>query len=349
MSNLNKMYEWAINTCNAPNVGYSQSYRYQQTVNGVTYYDCSSFVWYALKAGGFPVTGSAFTTASQIDSMLALGWKEVDINGEWMPCDVVWRRTGDSGHTEIVHTGGFGKGVTMGAHSSKYTLEKQVSINTSESTASSYKKLLRYGSGGATCNGYSLYVISAICGNFWSESHINPGLWEGLTVGNPGYGLGQWTDNSQTDRRTRLFQWLNENGYARDDGNAQLEYFIYENVWYKNGYGENFNSLQDFLSSDSTNLQLLTYAFLQGWEGIWNGTEVERYQRALKCYNYILKHANDSSITSWVVGNKYLTESEILNNAVLVYRYLSAGGGGGGTYYPYRKKMPIWLMLRPIF
>lgn len=349
MSNLNKMYEWAINTCNAPTVGYSQTYRYQQTVKGITYYDCSSFVWYALKAGGFPVTGTAFTTASQVDAMLSLGWREVDINGEWLPCDIVWRRTGDSGHTEIVHTGGIGRGITMGAHSAKYTLERQVSINTTESTADNYKKLLRYGDGGASNYGYSLYVICAICGNFWSESHINPGLWEGLTVGNPGYGLGQWTNNSETDRRTKLFQWLEENGYSQDDGNAQLEYLIHENVWYKNGYGENFDSLQDFLNSDSTDLQMLTYAFLQGWEGIWNGTEVERYQRALKCYNHIREHANDTSITSWVVGNKYLTESEILNNAVLVYRFLSSGGGGGGTYYPHRKKMPIWLMLRPIF
>ena len=39
MPDINKSYSWAINTCNAPNVGYSQSYRNQQTVGGITYYD----------------------------------------------------------------------------------------------------------------------------------------------------------------------------------------------------------------------------------------------------------------------------------------------------------------------
>ena len=41
MPDLNTAYSWAINTCDAPNVGYSQTYRNQQQVNGVTYYDCS--------------------------------------------------------------------------------------------------------------------------------------------------------------------------------------------------------------------------------------------------------------------------------------------------------------------
>ena len=53
--NINKGYQWAINTCNAPNVGYSQQYRYQKTVNGITYYDCSTFVGYAVIEAGFPL------------------------------------------------------------------------------------------------------------------------------------------------------------------------------------------------------------------------------------------------------------------------------------------------------
>ena len=53
MPDINKAYSWAIETCNAPNVGYSNDYRNQQTVGGITYYDCSSFINYALLAGGF--------------------------------------------------------------------------------------------------------------------------------------------------------------------------------------------------------------------------------------------------------------------------------------------------------
>ena len=39
MPNINQAYSWAVNTCNAPNVGYSQAYRNQQTIGGITYYD----------------------------------------------------------------------------------------------------------------------------------------------------------------------------------------------------------------------------------------------------------------------------------------------------------------------
>ena len=67
MPDINRAYTWAIQTCNAPNVGYSQAYRNQQTINGITYYDCSSFVNYALLAGGFETPSyaprhNAFTT-----------------------------------------------------------------------------------------------------------------------------------------------------------------------------------------------------------------------------------------------------------------------------------------------
>lgn len=56
MPDINKSYSWAIETCNAPNVGYSNAYRNQQTVGGITYYDCSSFINYALLAGVVCIT-----------------------------------------------------------------------------------------------------------------------------------------------------------------------------------------------------------------------------------------------------------------------------------------------------
>ena len=34
--NIQVSYQWAIDTCNKKNVGYSQTYRNQQTVNGIT-------------------------------------------------------------------------------------------------------------------------------------------------------------------------------------------------------------------------------------------------------------------------------------------------------------------------
>ncbi len=64
-----------------------------------------------------------------------------------------------------------------------------------------------------------------------------------------------------------------------------------------------------------------------------------------QCYEYILTHANDTSITQWYNDNNYLTTEQRLNNAVMLYRYLSAGGGGGGTQKK-KRKMPLWMMCR---
>jgi hypothetical protein len=36
MASIQTAYEWAIEKCNAPNIGYSQAYRNQRTVNGIT-------------------------------------------------------------------------------------------------------------------------------------------------------------------------------------------------------------------------------------------------------------------------------------------------------------------------
>lgn len=360
MPDINRAYQWCIQTCNAPNVGYSQGNRNQKTVNGITYYDCSSLMWYALKTGGFDVetafrsatgysySGNAITTANERTWLVALGFTQVPITGEWKAGDILWR----SGHTEMVYTGGQASGVTMGAHQPNVPLVDQVSINDYTSTANSWTELYRYGSGGAV-SGISIYVISAICGNFWVESNINPALWETPSQGTGsytdlgrGYGLGQWT-NTGGDTHGRLYQlyeWMTANGYAMNDGYGQLQYILEEDVWYQNSSYPEFTNLTSFLQSTSTDLERLVGAWCRCWEGISGDLEL-RYQNAQIVFNYLRQHANDISITTWVVGNRYLTQSEILNNAVLLYRFLSAGGGGGGTIS--RQQMPVWMMLRP--
>lgn len=367
MPDINRSYSWAINTCNADNVGYSQNYRNQKTVNGITYYDCSSFIWYALKAGNFDVegayqqalgyaySGNAITTQNMRAWLIALGYSIVDINGQWNAGDILLR----SGHTEMVYQGGVGRGVTMGAHTSNASLANQVSINNYESTASSWTTLFRYGNTPAEDDTISIEVISAICGNWYHESNINPGIYEGLHVVNltddnaiGGYGLGQWTNNPNTGltRRTELVEYLRSNGYADDSGDGQLAYFIEENVWYSTQEASAYSDLNDFLYTDNTDIEALTHAFNIGWEGIHDSSWNTRVTYAQKCYQYIQEHGNDTSISTWVKGNRWLTESEILNNAVLVYRYLnnvSGGGGGGGGGTPTTvNKMPIWFALR---
>lgn len=362
MPSIDKAYTWAIQTCNAPNVGYSQSYRNQQTVNGITYYDCSSFINYALLAGGFTTPGyapnsNAFTTYTMATVLLSIGFHEVPSNGTYLPGDIGVNPE----HTEMCYEGGQGNGIFMGAHTGNAPLAGQVSIGSSSGNTQyrrSFRRIFRYGEGGAeggaTGFGYSPYVVSAICGNWWTESGINPGVFENLKpvpmkddniYG--GFGLGGWTNAAQynTFRRTALANWMDEHGYPYDSGEGQLEFFIAEDVWLRKTHSKPFENLQAFLSSDSTDIDMLTNAFLDGWEGIFNYTAPLRRERAHRVFEYIQDHANDSSINTWVVGNKFISEEETLNNAILVYRFLSAGGGGGGTLGKKKHRMPVWMMV----
>lgn len=226
MSNINAAFQWAVNTCNAANVGYSQAYRNEQTINGITYYDCSSFIWYALIAGGFDCVSAnggstwAFTTDTMPGILPQLGFTAIPITEEWKPGDILWR----DGHTEMVYSGYR----TMGAHTDSYDLADQVSINTYESSTNDWAMLYRFG-GGATgtvyswiygeeneyfgegtiqnddsrklnngcCvyaffspKGWTIQAIAALLANMNQESTLNPCL---IELGGTGHGLVQWT------------------------------------------------------------------------------------------------------------------------------------------------------------
>lgn len=363
---LNKFYTWAINTCNANNVGYSQNYRNQKTVNGITYYDCSSFVNYALLAGGaetpnYAPNHNAFTTYTEAQVLISLGWTEVSNTGEYKAGDIGLNAT----HTEICYKGGTGKGIFMGAHTANAKLANQVSIGSSSGSATyerSFGHIYRYDSGDAKESGISASVIAAICGNFWTESNVNPGVWESLTPvawdavwsdNTGGYGLGQWTNtNGESHGRLyKLHEYLTDNGYADDSMEGQAKYIIEENVWNKStSYQQtiSYNSLTEFLNSTSTDIDELTKAWLYCWEGIANSTLSTRQAQAKIVYNYILAHANDTSITTYYHSNSYLTQEQILNNCVMFYRIMGGLGGGGGTIGSAENKMPVWMMIRYI-
>ena len=80
------------------------------------------------------------------------------------------------------------------------------------------------------------------------------------------------------------------------------------------------------------------------WERPAESDPSQRVAWAKQCQDYILAHANDTSITAWVIKNEYLTEAEILNNAVMMYRYLSSGGGAGGTFGR-ENSLPVYMMI----
>lgn len=243
MASIQTAYEWAIEKCNAPNIGYSQANRMEKTVNGITYYDCSSFIWFALMAGGFDVVkangGStwAFTTGTIAKALKLLGFVKHATTQPWLPGDILIR----TGHTEMA----FDSNRTMGAHSSKVPLDQQVSINSNPSTASSWLELWRYESGASTQwikgnryltigemqnnaqiiftyltnRGWTVNAVAGLLGNMQKESTINPGIWQNLSP-NPslGWGLVQWTPS------TNFTDWATANGYANDDGDAQLKW-----------------------------------------------------------------------------------------------------------------------------
>lgn len=342
MPDINKAYSWAVATCNAPNVGYSQSYRNAQTVGGITYYDCSSFINYALLAGGFETPSyapnhNAFTTYSEPKELLRLGFREVDAGGEYLAGDIGL----SNGHTEMCYRGGSGKGVFMGAHTDNAPLANQVSIGSSGGNPDyerSFPRLFRYGDGGATGYGASAYVIAALAGNAWRESHINPTLSQ---LGGGAFGLFQW-DGS---RRDALLTWLNENGYENTSPNGQMEYLVVEGDWI--GTFDGISSLMEFLTSSSTNVASLTEAFCTCWERPGVPALNERIEFAHEALEYILLHANDTAIVEWETKPMYyLSRQQALHNAVLMYRFYSAGGGGGGTPSARKKKMPIWMWIR---
>lgn len=336
MGDINRAYTWAIQTCNAPNIGYSQAYRNQQTINGITYYDCSSFINYALLAGGFETPGyapnnNAFTTYTQADVLIGLGFSEVNAGGEYLAGDIGL----SSYHTEMCYKGGTGGGYFMGAHTDNAPLPDQVSID--ENYFTSFPRLFRYGDGGASGYGSSLYVVSALCGNAWRESTINPGLHQ---VGGSAFGLFQW-DGS---RRDLLYQWLSDNNYEQTSPQGQMQYLVIENDW-QGSFG-GISSLEEFLMSSSSDIPLLTEAFMRCWERPGIPELGQRIEWAKQCYDFISANAQNSSINTWYITDSYLTQDQSLNNAVLMYRFFSAGGGGGGVESKKIKKMKTWMKIR---
>lgn len=158
-ADINGAYRWAIDKCNAANVGYSQAYRNEVTVDGITYYDCSSFIWFSLLHNGFDCVAAnggstwAFTTSSMPYVLPQLGYVQIDQNTLWKPMDIVLT---PGSHTELVYQGGTSCGITMGAHTDAYPLPDQVSINTSYTQAGTYSQLWRYTQG--QVEGYNTWM-----------------------------------------------------------------------------------------------------------------------------------------------------------------------------------------------
>ena len=218
-------------------------------------------------------------------------------------------------------------------------------------------KLFRYGSG-ASGGGLNIFVIAAMCGCWWTESGINPGVWESLIpcawdfqynfTNKGGYGLGQWTNYGTSHGRCyHLHEWMTQNGYAMDDGNGQLAYVIQEDYWVNSSQKRgSYTNLSEFMGSTSTDLATLVWDFLACWEGVAGNVYDQRLSQAQQCLEYMRQHMSDDPSTfTWITGNRYLSTDERLNNAMCVYFYYS----GYNIDHPVTNRkghMPVWMMCR---
>lgn len=269
MPNIRQSASWAIGKCNDDNVGYSQAYRNQRTVNGITYYDCSSFINYALLAGGFSTPSyapnhNAFTTANMRNVLLSLGFKKKPVTTTWIQGDILWR----TGHTEMAYS----STQAMGAKTAHAPLAEQVEIHAS--SASDWTELYRYEqstvsewyykptgeyakeSAEALSNceliygilsdyGWTLNAVCGVLGNIGAESVYNPWRWQNdkvLEKGSSlldsklhGYGLFQFTPPKKYALNTTAQSFAgfgvnySNEAGSPNDGNAQLK-FVNDNV-----------------------------------------------------------------------------------------------------------------------
>lgn len=333
MANIQIAYNWAIETCTKPNVGYSQQYRNQQTVNGVTYYDCSSFIWYALIAGGFPVVESwgtwPFTTSTMSNVLRQIGFKKHSAADEWKPGDILIK----TGHTEMA----FDATRTMGAHTNRVPLDEQVSINANDNrkgwlelwrwetgAVNDWIKGNRYLSIGEMQNnaaivfskmteyGWTPEAISGMLGNMQKESTINPGIYQNLDSDHAqpwGFGIVQFTPY------TKWTDWADEKGYHMDDGNGQLEW-IQTQVTPRGEWIETSQypiSFTEFQKSKDTP-ENLAYTFMYNFERPTSLNQPERKEYARYWYDWY--------------NNDYVPPDNPPDN--------------GGEW---KRKMPIWFYL----
>lgn len=362
MPSIQAAYQYCIQACNSPTVGYSNDYRNKQTVNGITYYDCSSLIWYSLQAGGFDLAGAGaptpFRTGDMFSVLPRLGFTSEPLTGQWKPGDIGLTAE----HTEMVYSGGMGQGVCMGAHRGDVPLANQVSIGSSSgdptwvSTASRWTRLFRYGGGAnpdqqsyqwisggnseyfgsgveklcgnnekamnnACCvlqfflpKGWTLQAIAGLCANIQQESTFNPNL---IEIGGTGHGLVQWTPPSDLYEVFDVLYGSHADWY---DGEKQCNV-----IWAEY---EQKTGLHDW-GIEPQWYEKPEYPIT--WEEWAHSTQDPGYLALAFMANYErpkVSHPEREQLARWWYD--YLKNIDIYSPTVPTYR----------------RRMPIWMMLR---
>lgn len=200
------------------------NWMYQQKERGVTYsmanrygpnsYDCSSAVYYALRAGGFVGAGVMGNTDTLFTDLPNAGFT-VTTQANATRGDVfLWGRkdsaSGNFGHTgifidnaNVIHCSSSGNGIVVANYQAVVnstrnktaTIYKNPASGTSDKTpsfATNEQKVVYSIWYVLKKYGYTDQAIAGIVGNSVAECDLNPDLSE---VGGCGYGLWQWTGN----------------------------------------------------------------------------------------------------------------------------------------------------------
>lgn len=143
-----------------------------------------------------------------------------------------------------------------------------------------------------TSRGWTLNAICGILGNMQSESTINPGIWQNLDSSNTsgGFGLVQWTPS------TNFTDWATDNGYAIDDGYAQLKWIDEQTIpraqWIVTI--DYLVSFDDFRKSTQSP-EWCASCFLKNFERAGVEVEEQRRSQAAAWKVYIEDHLNSQT------------------------------------------------------
>lgn len=209
----------------------------------------------------------------------------------------------------------------------------------------------------------SMYVVAAITGCWRYESGINPGIWESLvdmtqiygedgwsyiygTDGSNkgGFGLGQWTNTTDGMRLESLHNFVNLYGYGDGDGDGQLAFFVSEGVWYNKAATQgDYETLDEFLETTSSDLEILVHDFQINWEGVASHFQ-DRYEYAQDNLEYMMAHMNDDlSLLTWTSGNYYISQQDMYDNLMLCWAYLGDGNAPSPSHKRRKHRLPIWM------
>lgn len=151
--------------------------------------------------------------------------------------------------------------------------------------------------------GWSDYACAGLIGNIEAECSMNITLQES---GGTGIGMCQWSNF----RRTRFLKWMDSNGYELSNVEAQCEYLLIENIWYKGNITLYNSGGLKHQSKASTLSEFGTYSYEQ------------------------LSDAVDDFLWHWECPNyKYAQWDRRQGAAQDAYNLFASGSAGGSIIY----------------